>query len=359
MSFTDSPLQAAKERLSIPALWQLLNLPGKPGKSCRSPFREDRSESFSVFEDGRRWKDFSTGEGGDVADFLAAASGSSPEEGAKRLIQMAGTLPPERTNEPRKTVCSHDAADSERERKRATWPSFDCITDEELETIAALRGLSPEGVRFAAWDGILYCADSREGRAWIITDRTGRNAQARRMDGKPWERIGAKARTLPGAAASWPIGLPVLAPEFSCVALCEGGPDLLAAYCAARWLGLQDIVVPASMLGASNRIPDDALRHFTGKRVRIFAHDDEPGQAAAARWAEQIAGTGAEVDGYSFAGLMQADGSPVADLNDFMRMTPEQIEKHAPEAFAFATASPCAASTEETITTPASAQAAA
>jgi hypothetical protein len=34
-----SPLEAAKEQLSIPALWQLLNLPGKPARSCRSPFR--------------------------------------------------------------------------------------------------------------------------------------------------------------------------------------------------------------------------------------------------------------------------------------------------------------------------------
>ena len=33
-----SPLEAAKEQLSIPALWQLLNLPGRPGNSCRSPF---------------------------------------------------------------------------------------------------------------------------------------------------------------------------------------------------------------------------------------------------------------------------------------------------------------------------------
>lgn len=36
----DSPLEVAKERLSIPDLWRLLNLPGKPGRSCRSPFRE-------------------------------------------------------------------------------------------------------------------------------------------------------------------------------------------------------------------------------------------------------------------------------------------------------------------------------
>lgn len=359
MSFHDSPLAAAKERLSIPEVGAMMFPDWKPGKSCKSPFRDDRSASFSVYDGGRKWKDFGTGEGGDVADFLAAASGSSPEDGARRLIQMAGVLPPERTKSPRKSVRSHETEESERERKRATWPVFDCISDSEIESIAALRGLSPEGVRFAAWDGILHCADSREGRAWIITDRTRRNAQARRVDGKPWERIGAKAWTLPGAAASWPIGLPVLHPAFSCVALCEGGPDLLAAYDMARRLGLQDVVAPVAMLGASNRIPDEALRHLAGKRVRIFVHDDEAGEKAVARWGQQLIESGIEADGYLFEGLMQADGKPVKDLNDFMRMTPEQIEKHAPEAFAFAMGNPCTASIEKTITTPAPAQAAA
>ena len=60
----DSPLQAAKEELPIPALWQLLNLPGKPARSCRSPFREDRNPSFSIYDGGHRWKDHGTGLGG-------------------------------------------------------------------------------------------------------------------------------------------------------------------------------------------------------------------------------------------------------------------------------------------------------
>jgi CHC2 zinc finger len=66
----DSPLQAAKERLSIPALWPMLSLPGKPAKSCRSPFRHEHNPSFSVYENGRRFHDFVTGEDGDAADFV-------------------------------------------------------------------------------------------------------------------------------------------------------------------------------------------------------------------------------------------------------------------------------------------------
>ena len=53
----DSPLQAAKERLTIAALRAMLELPGKHARSCRSPFREDHNASFSMYDDGRKWKD--------------------------------------------------------------------------------------------------------------------------------------------------------------------------------------------------------------------------------------------------------------------------------------------------------------
>ena len=74
------------------------------------------------------------------------------------------------------------------------------------------------------------------------------------------------------------------------------------------------------MLGASQRIHADALPMFTGKRVRIFGHDDEAGRGAVERWAAQLASVGADVDAFSFAGLVQADGKPVKDLNDSLLM---------------------------------------
>jgi hypothetical protein len=89
----DSPLQAAKEELPIPALWQLLNLPGKPARSCRSPFREDRNPSFSIYDGGRKWKDYATGEGGDAVDFVAVAFGISNEDACRKLIELAGVIP--------------------------------------------------------------------------------------------------------------------------------------------------------------------------------------------------------------------------------------------------------------------------
>jgi hypothetical protein len=86
-----SPLKAALERLTVPDVWLLLGLEGKPGKSCRSPFRTDRHPSFSVYAEGQRWHDYTTGEDGDAADFCAKARGLSQKEGRRLLIDLAGT----------------------------------------------------------------------------------------------------------------------------------------------------------------------------------------------------------------------------------------------------------------------------
>jgi 5S rRNA maturation endonuclease (ribonuclease M5) len=72
------------------------------------------------------------------------------------------------------------------------------------------------------------------------------------------------------------------------------------------------------MTGSSCPIHKDSLQLFRGKRVRIFADADEKGQAAHQKWAEQLQSVQAEVDGYSFDGLVKADGSALNDLNDFL-----------------------------------------
>jgi hypothetical protein len=47
-----SRIVEAKARFTIPVLWRMFNLKGKPAKSCRSPFRPDQNPSFSVSDDG-------------------------------------------------------------------------------------------------------------------------------------------------------------------------------------------------------------------------------------------------------------------------------------------------------------------
>ena len=201
----DSPLQAAKERLTIPAFWHRLRLRGKPGRSCRSPFREDRSPGFSVYDDGRKWKDHGSDDRGDAVDFLVQTLRLSPEDACRKLIELTGVIP-HIPHFPREKKHA-DGTEEEKAKKRQQWPMFEAPTCAEIKAFAELRGLSIEGVYLAAARGLLWCANSREGQAWIITDSRRRNAQARRLDGQPWARIGAKAWTLTGSEGALPIRL--------------------------------------------------------------------------------------------------------------------------------------------------------
>lgn len=110
-------LAEAKQRLRLPELWRLLNLRGEAAKSCRSPFREAGNPSFSVFEDGLRWKDHGTGEHGDAIDFLARARNLSLKDAIAEFKRLAGVedtapaTPPARSNASPRIVATYDYRD--------------------------------------------------------------------------------------------------------------------------------------------------------------------------------------------------------------------------------------------------------
>jgi hypothetical protein len=89
----DSPLALALGTAQNPELWHRLGLPVTPRTSCRSPFREDKTPSFSIYANGRRWRDHGARAdiGGDAVDFVAHALNLSKSDAARRLIELAGT----------------------------------------------------------------------------------------------------------------------------------------------------------------------------------------------------------------------------------------------------------------------------
>lgn len=203
-------------------------------------------------------------------------------------------------------------------------PTLRTLTVGEMAAIADHRGWrSFAGLELLSRRELLWGADvfddGREWPAWVIADGTRCNAQARRIDGKPWHGIGdKKAKSLPGSDPSWPIGAESIGVR-PFVVLCEGQPDFCAALLVAWFEGVAvEHVAPVCITGAGNAIHTDALHHFAGKHVRIAVHADEAGRTAGKSWARQLydAGAGA-VDGFDFANLTKKDGVAVKDLADF------------------------------------------
>ncbi len=80
-------VKKAKQLVTIPTVAKCLFPYWKPSNSCCSPFRPDKSPSFSVYAEGQRWHDFGTGEDGNVVDFMARACDISHAEAAQSIIE--------------------------------------------------------------------------------------------------------------------------------------------------------------------------------------------------------------------------------------------------------------------------------
>ncbi|CAN5583895.1 hypothetical protein BH09VER1_BH09VER1_40280 [soil metagenome] len=200
---------------------------------------------------------------------------------------------------------------------RPPFATLEVPTAADVAALAALRRISPDALRRAAELGHLLGAESREGRCFVVTDATRRVYQSRRLDGQPWALLQAKAWTSVAehGLAGWPLGAAEIA-ERRKVLLCEGGPDWLVAHEAEPELAV------CAMLGAKQRLHADALPHFTGKAVRILAHGDEAGKAAALAWAAQLTEAGARVH---VAPLRYDDAR---DLNDLTALPIERWQHH-------------------------------
>jgi DNA primase len=320
-------IDEAKAKLDIPSVAARCFPNWKPALSCHSPWREDRNPSFSVFDQGRKWKDHSTGDHGDAVDFLGKALDIPAQEAIRRFVEMAGGGYREQSRPTARPSAPLPPADSDDKRhKRAMWPAMELPTNDELEAIATLRRLPLDGPHWASMDGALRMANVEGQRCFIIRSTCGKNAQARRLDGQPLGE-NLKAKTLAGSIATLPVGN-YHDRRWPAVAVVEGGPDVLAAYAAIYKLGLLDTVAVAGMLGAAMRPPYGALATMAGRRVRIFQHNDEAGQKAADSWARLIHNAGGDVDIWTPA---QAG----ADLNDIFHLTESELSEALAEAFDF------------------------
>ncbi len=236
----------------------------------------------------------------------------------RRIAELVGRESPRRAPPP---VVRREAP----KPRDLVLPELRFPTVGELDRIAQVRGLpTSAGLELAARAGQLRTATLRDAGeavdAWIVTDSARRCAQARRLDGQPWRGIGAKAWTLAGSRASWPIGAADIGDKPH-VALCEGAPDFLAAWTLLFWHERTRDLAPVFLAG-SHAIAADALPLFAGNRVFLVPHRDPAGERARTVWTRQLREAGAEW-------VQPLDVSPHKDLNELLAAEAAQLDADA------------------------------
>jgi hypothetical protein len=318
--------EAIKSRISLRNAAALFQIEFPPdGKEFRSMLRPDRKAGCSV--KGDLFSDWSTGEHLDQIDFYGAGKGISRMEAIHELARLCRIIGDTRGSVAEPKFKKDQDVRAEKARKRMGWPAFSPPTADQIREIAKLRGISAEGVQIAADRGLLFTATDRGAEAWAVTDSARLNARIRRMDGGLWY---GENKSMPptggGQESSWPVGIPE-AQSFPAIAVVEGEADILAALHLAWCANVEEGLAVVGMLGSGERISEEALPLFRGKRVRIFEDNDSAGERAASRWTQQLFASGTTVDVFSFSGLIRADGAPVKDMTDFAHLDPDQWEK--------------------------------
>lgn len=92
----DPFLDDLKSRLDIVDIIRKYTEPKKSGKNfvAKSPFRNERTPSFSISPDKQLWYDFGAGEGGDMISFIEKIENISFQEAVETLADIAGVKVP-------------------------------------------------------------------------------------------------------------------------------------------------------------------------------------------------------------------------------------------------------------------------
>jgi hypothetical protein len=364
-------LALAKQTIMVREAWVKLALPGdvpeRDGVTFRCPFptshaHGDQTPSFNIYHNGSRFKCFGCGKQGGVVDLIAWAMEISECEACKVLIKWAGNrgegvIPVKRVA--RRTVpkggWSSEPAHTVTEKPRVTPPRWRLGNLNEKRLLAETRSISLDAVELASRSGVLRFANVCNFPSWVLHDGSFRAIEARRIDRLQFPKLRRlpkrKAHSIKNTDKSWPVGVDVLGrqglsvsrmagkpaqllerppPSFRAIMLVEGGPDFLAALHFIHAADVGD-VWPVAMLGRTvgRAIHPEALALLSGLKVRIYPHADIDGDGveAAKKWGRQLAAVGCAVDGFSFTGLRQRDGSQVKDLNDCCLIHPDDAVK--------------------------------
>jgi hypothetical protein len=317
----ESQLERIKANLSVLDAWRILDLPGEPHiGDQRSPLREDKRASFTIFLiNGRtKWFDHGEGRGGDVIDLWQRARGLvSAKEALRDILER---IPALNVSEPILERFSKPEPPQE-EKTAIRWPAgLREPTSQECIALGKLRSLSPEAFFLAAKLGTLKMALMWEEPCWLLLDQKERTIGVRRLDGALFPRIQKKSTTLKGSFRDWPVGLLTKNSEYDQlkrILMVEGEPD----YFAGLQLLLQspvDFRVCARLGANVPAISREAAPDFAGASVIVIAHNDPAGVKAEENWVNELREFGASRI------VIQRLPFEVNDLNEFLSLNPQE-----------------------------------
>ena len=286
----------ARARLTIQKCWVLLDLPGVPKLSCRSPFREDQTPSLSIYDKGKAWIDHGTREGGDVIEFIRHAIGSDHRAVRNWLRERLDEFDICQTPRTCATVKAPQQANLIQcpsdliEGTQSTWEGF---AKHRGLTFPAVHVLVAAGIlRFCRIDGI---------KCFVITDNSRRCAEIRHTEKSLFGK--SKVYPLPGVDKSWLPGADLLAgvPAHVSILITEGATDLLAAFDLLtrykREFGGIHSWVPVALLGASCKaLSPNCAALMRGRHVRLVPDADAAGDRMLAHWTDLLRRNGCTVD---------------------------------------------------------------
>jgi hypothetical protein len=145
-------IEEARQRLPLPELMAKLGLGDYAKSKSKSPFRDEKTPSFGIYNlDGRwRWKDHGTGEGGDEIDFLAKFENKSNHDAMLVYAELAGMPTNEKRPEPARFKLKNSTPTS------SDWSKYKgAATDEFLQKLADQRGVSFNIMKIARDNDIL------------------------------------------------------------------------------------------------------------------------------------------------------------------------------------------------------------
>jgi len=279
----------ARSKITIFDAWEMLGLNGEPKTTCKSPFREDRSPSFSIHSKGKAFKDHATGDGGDVIEFIRLAIGGDHRDVRKWIAERIESI--HVTDSKPKAVTS----------KVIQYPAELITGDfETWKAFAKSRNLTFPAVHSMVKGGLLRFCVIDGHKSFVVTDAANIAAEIRRIDKKPFGK--SKAYPLKGVDKSWMPGMDHLrlAPKSTAVLVTEGASDLLSAidlYSRYRRNGGSCSWLPAALLGAGCReLSPEALKLIRGRHVRLVPDGDKAGDQMADHWTQYLRKNGCSVD---------------------------------------------------------------